>query len=127
MAKNLHQLSIYFDNSYYEKVAQQMFTILLPNIDYPSAYSNWLDLGLTISEQNKELAICGTGAIEASKIINSLYIPNVIVAGSEKASTLPFLKNRFVEDKTLFYVCQNRACQLPTEDFQEMINQLSLK
>ena len=127
MAKNLYQLSIYFNNSYYEKVAKQMLSILLPNIDYPSAYSNWLDLALTISEQNKELAICGPKAKDHNTFINSLYIPNVIVAGSEKTSSLPFLNDRFVENKTLFYVCQNKTCQLPTEDFQEVINQLSLK
>jgi len=127
MAKNLYQLSIYFNNSYYEKVAKQMLSILLPNIDYPSAYSNWLDLALTISEQSKELAICGPKAKNHNGFINSLYIPNVIIAGSEKTSSLPFLNDRFVEDKTLFYVCQNKTCQLPTEDFQEMISQLSLK
>jgi len=127
MAKNLYQLSIYFDNSYYEKVAKQMLSILLPNIDYPSAYSNWLDLALTMSEQNKELAICGVDARETNKIISGLYFPNVIIAGTEKPSHLPFLQNRFVEDKSLFYVCQNKTCQLPTEDFQEVINQLSLK
>jgi uncharacterized protein YyaL (SSP411 family) len=127
MAKNLYQLSIYFDNSYYEKVAKQMLTILLPNIDYPSAYSNWLDLALTISEQNKELAICGPNAKEVNKISMGLYFPNVIIAGTEKPSHLPFLKERFIEDKTLFYVCQNKTCQLPTENFQEVVNQLSLK
>nr|WP_314864629.1 thioredoxin domain-containing protein [uncultured Flavobacterium sp.] len=127
IAKNLHQLSIYFDNSYYEKVAKQMLAILLPNIDYPSAYSNWLDLALTISEQNKELAICGPNAKESNKISMGLYFPNVIIAGTEKPSHLPFLKDRFVEDKTLFYVCQSKTCQLPTEDFQEAVNQLSLK
>lgn len=127
MAKNLHQLSIYFNNSYYEKVAKQMLSILLPNIDYPSAYSNWLDLALTISEQNKELAIFGPKAKDHNTFINSLYIPNVIVAGSEKTSSLPFLNDRFIENKTLFYVCQNKTCQLPTEDFQEVISQLSLK
>ncbi len=127
MAKNLNQLSVYFNNPYYEKVAKKMLAILLPSIDYPSAYSNWLDLALTIAEQNKELAICGPKAKEYNNRINTLYLPNVIVAGSEKTSSLPFLKDRFVENKNLFYVCQNRSCQLPTEDFQEMINQLSLK
>jgi uncharacterized protein YyaL (SSP411 family) len=127
MAKNLYQLSIYFDNSYYEKVAQKMLSILLPNIDYPSAYSNWLDLALSFSEQNKELAICGPNAKEANKIITGLYLPNVIVAGCEKTSSLPFLKNRFIEEENLYYVCQNKTCQLPTKTVQEVISQLSLK
>ena len=127
MAKNLNQLGIYFNNSYYEKISQQMLAILLPNIDYPSAYSNWLDLSLTLSEQNRELAICGPDATEMNTIITGLYLPNVIVAGTKKSSPLPFLKDRFTSEKNLFYVCQNKTCQLPVEDFQEMITQLSWK
>jgi uncharacterized protein YyaL (SSP411 family) len=125
MAKNLNQLSIYFNNPYYEKVAQKMLLILISSIDYPSAYSNWLDLALTISGQNKELAICSPNAKETNKILTGLYFPNVIIAGTEKPSTLPFLKDRFVEGKDLYYVCQNKTCQMPTEDFQEVIRQLS--
>ncbi|MFM2010715.1 MAG: hypothetical protein RLZZ479_1106, partial [Bacteroidota bacterium] len=127
MAKNLNQLGIYFNNSYYEKVSQQMLVVLLPMIDYPSAYSNWLDLSLNLSKQNRELAICGPNAKEMNTIITGLYLPNVIVAGTEKSSPLPFLKDRFTPGKNLFYVCQNKTCQLPVEDFQEMITQLSWK
>jgi uncharacterized protein YyaL (SSP411 family) len=126
MAKNLYQLSIYFDNSYYEKVSKQMLTLLISNIDYPSAYSNWLDLALNVSEQNKELAICGPNAKEANKIIQSSYTPNLIVAGAEKPSQLPFLKNRFMEEKNLFYICQNKTCKLPCETIEEVFSLLSL-
>jgi uncharacterized protein YyaL (SSP411 family) len=127
MAKNLNQLSIYFNNPYYEKVAQKMLSILISSIDYPSAYSNWLDLALTISGHNKELAICSPNAKEANKILTSLYFPNVIFAGTEKPSSLPLLKDRFVEGKDLYYVCQNKSCHLPSATIQEVISQLSLK
>jgi uncharacterized protein YyaL (SSP411 family) len=127
MAKNLYQLSIYFNNSYYDTISRQMLAILLPNIAYPSAYSNWLDLALTIADQNKELAICGVNAKEVNAIITGLYLPNVIVAGTQKPSSLPFLQDRFLNDKTLFYVCQNKTCHLPSEDFQEVLHLLSLK
>lgn len=127
MAKNLNQLSIYFNNPYYEKVAQKMLSILISTIDYPSAYSNWLDLALTISGHNKELAICSPNAKEANKILTSLYFPNVIIAGTEKPSSLPLLKDRFVEGKDLYYLCQNKSCHLPSATIQEVISQLSLK
>ncbi len=127
MAKNLYQLSIYFDNPHYEKVAKQMLTAILPDIDYPSAYSNWLDLALSISEQNNELAICGPNAKVANKTLQGLYTPNLIVAGTEKPSNLPFLKNRFVEKKELFYVCQNKTCKLPCETIEEVFSLLSLQ
>lgn len=124
MAKNLFQLGIYFENSYYEKVSQQMLQKIMPGVDYPSAYSNWMDLALNYSEQNKELAICGNLALEYCSKINALYFPNVVLAGTKKVSNLPFLKNRFVAEQTLFYLCQNKTCSSPTTDFQKIISDL---
>jgi len=126
MAKNLFQLGIYFENSYYEKVSQQMLQNIMPGVDYPSAFSNWMDLALNYSEENKELAICGDTAMEYCNKINSFYFPNMILAGTEKASNLPFLKNRFKENETLFYLCQNKTCAAPSSDFQEIILKLNL-
>lgn len=124
MGKNLFQLGLYFENSHYEKVAQRMLQNILPTIGYPSAYSNWLDLALNYSEQNKELAICGGTALEYCSKINGLYLPNIVLAGTEKVSNLPFLKDRFVAGQTLFYVCQNKTCQVPSNDFQETVSNL---
>ena len=76
---------------------------------------------------NKELAICEPNAKESNKIITALYLPNVIIAGTEKTSNLPFLKDRFIAGKNNYYVCQNKTCQLPNTSIQEVINQLSLK
>ncbi|TRX22710.1 thioredoxin domain-containing protein [Flavobacterium franklandianum] len=124
MGKNLFLLSIYFENSYYEKVSQRMLQNIMPNIQYPSAYSNWMDLTLNYSEQNKELAICGESALVYCSKINALYFPNVVLAGTKKVSTLSFLKDRFVADQTLFYLCQNRTCLTPTDDFQKIVSNL---
>ena len=124
MGKNLFQLSIYFENSFYEKVSHRMLQNIIPNIEYPSAYSNWMDLALNYSEQNKELAICGDLALEYCQKINSLYFPNVVLAGTKKVSTLPFLKDRFVADQTLFYLCQNKTCSAPSIDFQKIVGNL---
>ena len=116
MATNLYVLSIYFNNSYYEKLAQQMIQQIAPIIDYPSAYSNWLRNSFYYITTKKELAICGENATQEIKELNAKYIPNIIIAGSTKASNLPFLHNRFQENETLFYVCENKSCQLPTND-----------
>lgn len=121
MAKNLFLLSIYFENSYYEKVNQRMLQTIIPTIQYPSAYSNWMDLVLNYSEENKELAICGESVLEYLKKINAIYVPNIVLAGTEKTSNLPFLKNRFTENETLFYLCQNKTCSSPSNDFEEIL------
>ena len=125
MANNLFRLSIYFNNSYYEKVALKMLEIILPNIDYPSAFSNWLSVFLNFSEQNKELAICGQEAFTYISKINQSYHPNIIIAGTKIPSTLPFLQDRFSEETTLFYLCQNKTCKMPSDNFNEIIKQVT--
>lgn len=124
MAQNLFALSIYFGNTYYEEVVQEMLWNIIPNIDYPSAFSNWMNVFLNFSEQNKELAILGDEAKTYCNEINKAYHPNIILAGAENESALPFLKDRFVEGKTLFYLCQNRVCQLPSEDFSSVLSEI---
>lgn len=122
----LYKLSILFDNGYYEKVALQMLYQMIPNMDYPSAFSNWLNLWLDLSSVNKELAVCGPDATEAIKDINKEYLPHVIVAGNTFPSQVPFLQNRFEKDKLLFYICTNRACGLPKTSIEETLKDLKL-
>lgn len=120
MAQNLYDLSVHFSNSYYEKTAEQMLIQVLPNIDYPSAFSNWLNLALDFST-SKELAMVGPDALEALGTVNAQYLPNILLSGSTKNSSLPFLSQRFQEGKTMFYLCENKACQVPTEDLDTLL------
>jgi uncharacterized protein YyaL (SSP411 family) len=121
MANNLFKLSIYFHNTYYETICMKMLQQIIPNIDYPSGYSNWLNVLMNYSEQNKELGVCGEKALEYITKINQNYFPNLVIAGTKFATSLPFLKDRFVENETLFYVCQNQTCLLPTANFKEVL------
>ena len=98
---------------------------IIPTVTYPSAFSNWLNVLLHFSEQNKELAICGSNALEHLQKINQNYIPNIIIAGSSTVSKLPFLENRFSDNETLFYLCQNKTCTLPTKNFEKVTDDLN--
>lgn len=122
MANNLYKLGIYFENSYYEAVAQKMLNHILPNIDYPSAFSNWLQAFLNFSDSNKELAVCGENALENILLLQKEYLPNVVLAGTHKPSELPFLQARFEKGKDLFYLCQNKTCEQPLEDIISILN-----
>lgn len=124
MASNLTTLSIYFNNIYYDKIVSQMLHHVLPNIDYPSAFSNWLQVKLKLSNSSKELAICSENALELSKKINAIYTPDLVIAGTNKISNLPFLKDRFIENKDQYYICQNRTCKIPLSDFDEIITSI---
>ncbi len=122
MANNLYKLGIYFENSYYEAVAQKMLNHILPNIDYPSAFSNWLHAFLNFSDSNKEVAVCGENALENILLLQKEYLPNVVLAGTHKPSELPFLQARFEKGKDLFYLCQNKTCEQPLEDIISILN-----
>lgn len=126
MGNVLYKLSILFDNAYYEKIALQMLYRIIPNLDYASAFSNWLNLWLDLSAQNKELAVCGTDAATAIKDINSHYLPHVLVAGCTAQSVVPFLQNTFVNDGLIFYVCQNKACNAPVNSAHEALENLQI-
>ena len=91
---------------------------------FAELFSNWLNVYFNFSDDNFELAVVGKNAVDYARKINSVYCPNLILAGSEKKSNLPFLKNRFEVHKTMFYKCKNKTCALPTEDFDIFWNDL---
>src|SRR5690606_14809396 len=119
MANNLFKLSIYFLKMHYQSVCENMLRQIIPTVDYPSAFSNWLEVLLNFSDENRELAICGNDAKTYARKLALHYRPNIVIAAAESASSLPFLKNRQPEHGTLFYVCRGKTCQLPVDDFEK--------
>lgn len=126
MANNLYRLNLYFDNGYYEQTLDKMIQNIIPNIDYPSAFSNWLNVYLNYAQENKELVISGPNSMDFCNEIHRNYYPNIVVVGSKNASALPIFKNRFVEHETTFYLCQNKACELPTTEFEKIKTKIQI-
>jgi uncharacterized protein YyaL (SSP411 family) len=125
MATNLHILSVLFHNTYYEKLVDQMLHHITVKIDYASAYSNWMKLWMS-KNIGKELAICGENAVNELSKVNSEFHPNLIIAGSTKNSSLPFLSHRFDPTKTLFYLCENKSCLQPENSFESIKSKIEL-
>ena len=125
MAKNLFKLYHYFDKEdYYEKAKQMSLSVSKEFEAYPSGYSNWFDLIYSLKSNYYEVAVVGENAIEKVKKINSRYIPNKLIIGSTSENNLPLLRNRYIEGKTLIYVCVNKACKMPTENIEESISMI---
>jgi hypothetical protein len=83
-----------------------------------------LRAAINLSYSFYELGIVGDNfQIERNKI-SKLYLPNIILFGGSNESGLALLKDRYVAGKTLFYVCENRVCQLPVDNSGEAIEQL---
>jgi uncharacterized protein YyaL (SSP411 family) len=127
MARSLAKLSHYFSNNYYLKTSKQMLNNVKESMtSYPAGYSNWLQLMSDFSIDYYEIAVSGEDAMSKLKKINQTYIPNKLIAGSTKDSSIPLMEGRFNDDITFIYICVDGACKLPEEEVSKAIKQLKV-
>jgi uncharacterized protein YyaL (SSP411 family) len=126
MANALFLLGDFFNEDKYTAISAQMLKAVEDSIvRYPSSYSNWANLLLNFTGSFKEIVIAGEKAEEYRKKLSALYLPDVIFAGAfNKNSSLMLLESRYVEGKTLVYICTNRSCKLPVESASEAVEKL---
>ncbi|MBA3663488.1 MAG: thioredoxin domain-containing protein [Bacteroidetes bacterium] len=125
MALNLFYLGTLFDNENYSKKAFEMLNMVSQDLKhYASGYSNWGCLALYYLYPLKEIAIVGNNVDEKLKELHQHSFTNTILAVSKTKSDLPLLKDRFKENETLVYVCENKACKLPVKTIKEALDQL---
>jgi uncharacterized protein YyaL (SSP411 family) len=123
MAKVLYQLSFYFEIDDYSEKSRKMLNNAMPQIEQQGAYfSNWASLLTNFVYQPPEVVFTGKEA-EGLRIKFDKKFVYALVAGSEKESPMPLLKNRVIENKSLIYVCRNRVCKLPVKTVKEALKQ----
>ena len=127
LANSMFKLDLYYTNSDYKKIANQMLKNLKNEVlETPSGYSNWMQLMLNYSRPFFEVAITGKNVDTIKKEILGYYIPNIIIAGSKKENnSIPLLENKFIEDETFIYVCNLGTCKLPQKNLIEAIKLIS--
>ncbi len=128
MAYNLFLLSKYYPEKGYQQRIERMISTMDSAIKKnPQSHANWLQLALLHHENFYEIAIVGDKWAEIREILQKNYLPNVIFATSKGKSGLPLLKDRYVDQKTLIYTCQDGACQLPSESTETVLELLKVK
>lgn len=120
MAENLYHLSIYFENSHFEKVFLKMLEKILPTIDYASAYSNWLCLYLKISKPHQIITVSGLQAENLYFEITKLYLPNILVVAHTHTTELPLLKHLNGNKQTIITFCEGTTCSQPMKNIEEL-------
>ncbi len=127
MAKNLFKLAHYFDIPNYRSTSDQMLKNVLPDATkYPGVFSNWLDLLENHQFKFYEIVVSGKDASKKILELNQHYLPNALIAGSEKESDSYLLEGRFPDDETLIYVCVNNACRLPVKTVEKALETLKI-
>jgi len=126
MASNLFQLGHYFNKPEWVKKSQNMLNAVTEELKaYGGGYSNWAVLGLNLAYPFKEVAIVGNNVDEKLRELYQQGLTNTILAVSANASELPLTKYRFVNNQTLFYVCENNTCKVPVSSVEEVLIQLA--
>lgn len=127
MAKNLFLLGHYFEKQDFVEMAKQMLDNVREHArDGAMYYSNWDVLMAWFAKEPFEVAITGPDADDIREKFLRQYLPDVLLTGGEKESTLPLLKDKFVKGKTMIYVCKQKTCRKPTDDFDEALGMIGV-
>ena len=126
MAENLWALGQLTPQTNYYNQALTMMQGILPffHQGYSSDYTQWAQLMLKEAYPYFEVVIIGKEAKALSAAFQKQYLPNLLVQISSRSSNLPLLKDRFFEDETYIYVCQNKVCLRPVTTVQEALELL---
>jgi uncharacterized protein YyaL (SSP411 family) len=125
MAINLYKFHKLYPDEIYGTLSTQMLKNVQKDFDRRAqGFSNWLHLVLFQNQNFYEIAILGEDYRSMGQQISKEYVPNSILVGSPKDSSLELLKNRTVPEKTLAYVCIEGACKLPVTSAEKALEQL---
>ncbi len=123
IAKNIHYLSIVFDNKEWYKKSVSMIESLKTIISkHPNSFGIWAAEAINIAAGINEIAIIGTNMIPLLKEMLLHYIPNKILQGSNRVSLMPLLAEKPILKKTLLYLCLNSECKLPYDTTAEVMS-----
>ncbi len=126
MAKNLHQLGLFFDQQNYTEIARKMLAKVLKMIRLEVRYvSNWASVLTVFLQPTPEIVIVGKQARNMALELQKQFMPNKIICATDSESALPLFENRLVNlEQTTIYICQNKSCRLPVQSVAEALKML---
>ncbi|HEX8041356.1 MAG TPA: thioredoxin domain-containing protein [Chryseosolibacter sp.] len=121
----LAELGEYFQDLQLERHSKVMLNQVMSNIDSGQQvyYGNWYRLAGLTAYRPYEVAVVGDQAPEISLELQRHYHPLALYFGGREEN-LPLLENKYVEGRTLIYVCRGRVCKRPLENVADAWKQL---
>jgi uncharacterized protein YyaL (SSP411 family) len=116
MAHNLFRLGhILAEQSYVDQSLTMLKQMTGRFRQYPYGYANWGRLLVKHLNPFYEIAVVGPEASSVLEDLSDEYLPHAFLVGSTHPNHYPLFKDRFENDKTRIFVCQDNTCQLPVE------------
>ena len=130
MAENLIDLSILLDKPEWHEMASTMVNKMDRALNLgPQDAANWARIYGRLSYPTAEVAMVGEDTDALVHQLAKHYIPNKVIVGKKAGneSALSLLEGRdAINGRDTFYLCFNKACQLPVHDIDELIHQIAL-
>ena len=124
MAEVLYLLGEYYSHDSYIQMSTSMLNQVTKDMTTAGPYyANWASLMGLISNQPFEVAVMGKEALAKRKQMQAHYFPTALFMGGEKEN-LPLLENKYIEGRTIIYVCRNKTCKQPEEDVVKALKQI---
>ena len=125
IAEQLFNIGHVIFDDYYLDQSNKMVSSVKEIIDGSiNFYSVWANNILNRVELFYEIAVIGSDSDSKTKLISEQLLPNVILVQSNTESNLPLFVDRFFEDETYIYVCQNKTCQRPETSIKLALEQI---
>ena len=125
IGNSLFKLGQYFYDKKMTQLSKQMLNNLkVQIIKNPLGYYNWLHLMTNFTQPYYEVAVVGENAPTITKELYKNYLPNILISASSKDSELPLLEFKYIDGKTLIYVCVDGTCKLPLADISKAIKSI---
>jgi len=130
MAENLMDLSLLLDKPQWLEIAKSMVNKMDRVLNLgPQDAANWARLYGRLTYPTAEIAMIGDNPIELMHALHQYYLPNKVVVGKQagQENSLALLEGReAINGQDTFFLCYNKACQLPVHSISELIAQLDL-
>ena len=123
MTENQWWLGRYFDRQDWVSAAENRYDQMSPKLmQFPRGYGRWIRFGMYLEQKKTEMVVTGRKATSWIHLIHKSVAPHVLVAicdSAVEAKQLTLFNNRFQNDSTQFFICQNNSCLRPTEKASE--------
>jgi len=123
MARNLYTQGVVLGRPEWIERSNAMLNKVFSRMErYGEGYSNWASLWLEIDLPHYELVIVGPKAKESYLYLKKEFYPScTLLYNEDESSSLAPFKDRWVDGKTLYYLCQEGSCQLPEEELEKVL------
>ena len=125
IAEQLYNIGHVIFDDYYLDLSDKMVSAVKGIIDGNiNSYSVWANNILNRVESFYEIAVIGPNAKSVTDDITRTFIPNTLVVQSDIESQIPLFIDRYFDDETYIYVCQNKTCQRPETNINLALDQV---